>query len=342
MPLSNSEARSHSVLETSLTELAFIFFFILAIFASWKISDTTEELSKQETISNELSDQISVLNNTLAEVTKFANLVEEYDPTEIVMELSKGKEAIINLDKAKEKQKILEAEVEKYSALIEEYDPTEIVMELSKGKEAIINLDKAQEKQKILEAEVEKYSALIGDKPNFDFEMITEKMNEFEKIKEIFTKSTNGSDGSVTEQIRQLKNSMNDMSGQNSNLRNKLEALGNGLDHPPCWANPMTGDVEYIFDIVINEASLAVYKGWPESRNEQAKANNNITKVIGEYRTNTLLWRSTSALFKESKLQKCRHFARVYDHSDSKAAFKSYLRGIENHFYKYLSSSRYE
>jgi hypothetical protein len=299
MPLSNSEARSHSVLETSLTELAFIFFFILAIFASWKISDTTEELSKQETISNELSDQISVLNNTLAEVTKFANLVEEYDPTEIVMELSKGKEAIINLDKAKEKQKILEAEVEKYSAL-------------------------------------------IGDKPNFDFEMITEKMNEFEKIKEIFTKSTNGSDGSVTEQIRQLKNSMNDMSGQNSNLRNKLEALGNGLDHPPCWANPMTGDVEYIFDIVINEASLAVYKGWPESRNEQAKANNNITKVIGEYRTNTLLWRSTSALFKESKLQKCRHFARVYDHSDSKAAFKSYLRGIENHFYKYLSSSRYE
>jgi hypothetical protein len=299
MPLSNSEARSHSVLETSLTELAFIFFFILAIFASWKISDTTEELSKQETISNELSDQISVLNNTLAEVTKFANLVEEYDPTEIVMELSKGKEAIINLDKA-------------------------------------------QEKQKILEAEVEKYSALIGDKPNFDFEMITEKMNEFEKIKEIFTKSTNGSDGSVTEQIRQLKNSMNDMSGQNSNLRNKLEALGNGLDHPPCWANPMTGDVEYIFDIVINEASLAVYKGWPESRNEQAKANNNITKVIGEYRTNTLLWRSTSALFKESKLQKCRHFARVYDHSDSKAAFKSYLRGIENHFYKYLSSSRYE
>jgi hypothetical protein len=299
MPLSNSEARSHSVLETSLTELAFTFFFILAIFASWKISDSAEALNKQEEISSELNDKVSVLTESLSVASQFA-------------------------------------------ALGEEYDPNELFIELSRGKEASKNLEIAQQKQKELEAVVEKYSALIGDKSELDIQDVSKKILEYEKIKEIFDKKSDLENSNILEQVRQLKNNVSDMTGQNANLRNKLEALGNGLDHPPCWANPITGDIEYVFDIVINESSVVVYKGWPDSRNEQALSNINITQSVGKYDSNSFLWNATKGLLEESKLQKCRHFVRVYDHSESKRAFKLYLSGIENHFYKFLSRSTYE
>ncbi|QLE86524.1 hypothetical protein FLM48_16505 [Shewanella sp. Scap07] len=299
MPLSNSEARSHSVLETSLTELAFTFFFILAIFASWKISDTADALHKQEEISMELNEQVSVLTESLSEASKFA-------------------------------------------ALGDEFDPEELFIELSRGKEASRKLEKAQEKQKKLEDEVEKYSALIGDQTKLDIQKVADKILEYEKVKEILENSINTENGDIVEQVKQLQNNVNDMTGQNANLRNKLEALGNGLDHPPCWANQTTGSIEYVFDIVINESSVVVHKGWPDSRKEQALTNINITKSLGVYNSNGSLWNATEGLFEESKLRKCRHFVRVYDHSESKRAFKLYLSGIENHFYKFLSSSTYE
>ena len=299
MPLSNNEARSHSVLETSLTELAFTFFFILAIFASWKINDAAQELSKQEEISQGLTIQVSELASSLKEASKFVELGEEFDPAELFLELNKGKEATINLEKAKEKEKILEAEIEKYSSL-------------------------------------------IGDRPQLDLDDIAQKMSEFQEIQQILEGDGLESNESVLDKVKQLRTNVNDIIGQNANIRKKLKALGNGLDHPPCWANPLTGNIEYVFDIVINESTLEVHKGWLESRNEQALANPNIMKAIGEYSTNSLFWDSTAALFNESKTQNCRHFVRVYDHSESKAAFKSYLLGIENHFYKYLSSRLYE
>lgn len=299
MPLSNNEARSHSVLETSLTELAFTFFFILAIFASWKINDAAQELTKQEEISQGLTIQVSELASSLKEASKFVELGEEFDPAELFLELNKGKEATINLEKAKEKEKILEAEIEKYSSL-------------------------------------------IGDHPQLDLDDIAQKMSEFQEIQQILEGDGLESNESVLDKVKQLRTNVNDIIGQNANIRKKLEALGNGLDHPPCWANPLTGNIEYVFDIVINENTLEVHKGWLESRNEQALTNPSIMKAIGEYSTNSLLWDSTAALFNESKIQNCRHFVRVYDHSESKAAFKSYLLGIENHFYKYLSSRLYE
>jgi len=40
-------------------------------------------------------------------------------------------------------------------------------------------------------------------------------------------------------------------------------------------------------------------------------------------------------------LQGCRNFVRIYDHAESKKAFKLYLLAIENQFYKLLSSSVY-
>ncbi len=299
MPLSDSEARSHSVLETSLTELAFIFFFILAIFASWKINDTTEQLVKKDKINNLLNNQVAVLTDSLLEASKFA-------------------------------------------ALGDKYDPAVLFDELKKGNEAVINLKKAEEKQKQLEEDLDKYTSLIDQNPTLDIETMSEKIQEFDKIEKILDDSSSEIAKSISDKVKQLQNSANNIIGQNTNLRNKLASLGSGVDHPPCWANKKTGNIEYLFDVIINENSIVVNKGWPKTRNQQAIKDINITKVIGEYSTNSLFWDSGLSLFEESKINQCRHFVRVYDHSESKKAFKLYLSGIENYFYKYLSTSTYE
>ena len=378
MSLSNNEDRSHSILETSLTELAFIFFFILCIFSSWKISDSDEKLDEQEVISNELHDKISLLTDELSEISKYEIIAEKYNAEDLFIELSKGRIAEANLNIAKEKQKKLENELEKYSALVDvqsKKDVEEIakkILEFEKIQkifndnfdengngiyENIVYLKQSLNKSnaqfselmkdsaikiKKLEEVKDKFSALSDVKSKEDVQRIALNIQEFEKIQEILTDSSYGTNKNISEQVRLLHSSVNDIKGQNTNLRNKLGALENGLDHPPCWANSVTGNIEYVFDVIINERDLVVRKGWPESRNEQAIRNNNITRIIGKYNKKELLWNSTEYLFNESKNMKCRHFVRVYDHSDSKSSFKYYLSAIENHFYKYLSTSSYE
>ena len=147
---------------------------------------------------------------------------------------------------------------------------------------------------------------------------------------------------SLSENLSDVLRDFSDTKGQNVNLRQKLEQLGNGLDHPPCWADEVTGEIQYVFNAIIHENRIQIMAGWPEARDAEANINPNILKVIGEYSTNADMWNRSEGLFEESVKKECRHFVRIYDHADSKNAFKMYLLGIENHFYKFLSRYRYE
>lgn len=130
--------------------------------------------------------------------------------------------------------------------------------------------------------------------------------------------------------------------GQNANLREKVKLLGNGLDHPPCWADPITGKIQYLYNVVISENGVEVLKGWPSSRNEQATNDEDILSGIGAYDSNNTMWGKTSKIFNWSVKHECRHYVRIYDHAESKKSFKNYLLGVENHFYKFLSSRRFD
>jgi len=142
--------------------------------------------------------------------------------------------------------------------------------------------------------------------------------------------------------IEKILQTIKDTKGQNINLRNKLGKLGNGLDHPPCWADPITGKIQYVFNVIINETSVKFLSGWAPSRRTQAVNNPSIIRVLGTYRSNSDLWVQSEALYQESVSAECRHFVRVFDHATSKNAYKSYLLGIENHFYKFISRSLHE
>jgi DNA repair exonuclease SbcCD ATPase subunit len=289
------QERGNSIMETSLTELAFIFFFILLIFSAWKISDVSEQLEESENQTTKQVETIEQLREALDSSSEFFKMVNETEPETIFNELVIGREAISELENKNREIQALESTLTKLT----EASDIESIEELA---ESIKELEEAKKQ--------------INEK-GFDKDDFSENIND------------------VLQDIADFK-------GQNVNLRNKLQQHGNGLDHPPCWADEVTGDIQYVFNAIINEDNIKIVPGWPEARAEEAENNNNITRIINEYARNSDLWVESKYLFQESVTKECRHFVRIYDHAESKDAFKMYLSSIENHFYKFLSRNRYE
>lgn len=286
--------RGNSIIETSLTELAFIFFFILLIFSAWKINEISVQLESNTEDKSVLETKIEKLKEKLVSASEFFSRDNTVSPEDLFDELILGRKAVLELDETKQK-------LEQVSSSLNE------IVEASSSKDA---------------------------------EKIAEEMRDIEKAKELISEKGFG-DKTLSEALENVVKQNADFKGQNKNLRNKIEKLGNGLDHPPCWADPQTGAIQYVFNIIINEDSIEVLQGWPEERRNEASANHNINAVLGIYPDNSSFWLRSNGLFQESVGQECRHFVRVYDHAESKSAFKNYLLGIENHYYKYLRTDQF-
>jgi hypothetical protein len=114
--------------------------------------------------------------------------------------------------------------------------------------------------------------------------------------------------------------------------------LGNGLDHPPCWPHPVTGRPEYIFDVTIREQGIAVAKAWPETRAEDVKGIFGATEFPDTQYSRQQFLQHTSSILEWSQEQtpECRHSVRVYDATNTKDGYKQALQTVEAVFYKYL------
>lgn len=287
---------SASVVESSLTELAFIFFFILLTFSIWKITDTNDELTDKEienTLLNEKAELVThenkVLKETIESLGLFKDLAHDFDPNELFIELAEGRLAKETLQAALIEKEKLEGQLDQLTD--------------TAGK--LINKEELQKK-------LDAYSQIN--------ELLNEyKLENFGELKDFLNVSKN-------------------IEGQNVNLRTKLKKLGNGLDHPPCWADE-NGKIEYTYKAYINEKSVVFKNGWPESRDKQARSSDAIMKVLGSYNNNPAMWEKTKSIFDDSVKNECRYFVLVYDQAISKESFKNYLSGIETHFYKFLSNS---
>jgi len=256
--------------------------------------------------------------------------------------------SVFKIDKANSEKKVLEKEVLLLEQSLtragevlgksEEFDPKEIFKELTRGKQAVEKLKTTLEEKKALSDRLDSLKELekqLKSSPDG----IAKKLEQLNDIKKLL-KNEGGEELAGT--VKELLQKNNDFRGQNKNLRTKLIKEGNGLDHPPCWANPDTGRIQYVYNVIINETSTEFIPGWPSSRNKQALTNPHITNIAGLYKSNEMMWKVTKSLYEDSVKGKCRHFVRVYDHAESKESFKNYLLGIENHFYKFLSNKRYE
>lgn len=125
------------------------------------------------------------------------------------------------------------------------------------------------------------------------------------------------------------------LKGRVAYMQKKLK--GNGLDHPPCWADPQTGAVEYLYSMTLYEKKIKIEAAWPSHRKADLLLIPGAKQLAGQQVTQQQLRQKVAPVFAWSKEHECRHFVRIKDDKHtSKEAFKRQMLAVEAYFYKYL------
>jgi uncharacterized short protein YbdD (DUF466 family) len=141
----------------------------------------------------------------------------------------------------------------------------------------------------------------------------------------------------LREENERLRERARDVKAQLAHVKERCGPEGHGP--PPCWLDPETGEIEYIFDVTIRENGVVAVPSWPQHRQDDAMAIPGVSEwptgevSLGQFRKHAapvLAW-------SRQQDPECRHYVRIYDDAVSKEAFKRHLLGVEDYFYKWLS-----
>ena len=146
----------------------------------------------------------------------------------------------------------------------------------------------------------------------------------------------------LSRRLEQAEAHLERSEGERVNLRGQVANLqrrvGNGLDHPPCWADA-AGNIEYAFQVTIRTNTVTVQPIWPVHREDDARRIPGMVQLIGEDWSYQEFSHRGFPIFAWSRRQEpeCRHFVKLDDQVDGgKEAFKTGLLTVENFFYKLL------
>jgi hypothetical protein len=101
-----------------------------------------------------------------------------------------------------------------------------------------------------------------------------------------------------------------DLRGQMANLRNRANAVGRGLDHPPCWADE-GGKTEYLFNVEIGPKVVVVTPApWTERRRQDAAKIPGVAELLAGPLSYERFSAAAKPILDLSKSQnpECRHF----------------------------------
>lgn len=222
------------------------------------------------------------------------------------------------------------------------------------------NLDESFKRLQLLESAISHIAGLGPNPTQEELDQAFTKLQAIENVDQVTTENAR-----LKESLRQMKQLQNQLSQidpvatpaqtlaslieksrsaqrDRQNLRGQLQYLqqqlkGNGLDHPPCWADPETGAIQYLYKITIHEQTVSVEPAWPDNRDSDIRSIPGALDLAGKSLDLETFKTKADPVFQWSKAHECRHFVRIYDEpSTSKRGFKTALLTIESVFYKYL------
>lgn len=126
-----------------------------------------------------------------------------------------------------------------------------------------------------------------------------------------------------------------DLRGQMANMRNRFNAVGRGLDHPPCWADE-AGNIEYLFNVELRQGVAIVTPAWPERRRQDAEKLPGVSELTAAP-VNAERFRTASRpILDISKRQdpECRHFVVLNNTIESRREADQARWMVEEFFYK--------
>lgn len=166
------------------------------------------------------------------------------------------------------------------------------------------------------------------------------KLESYKQVEKAMQRSGLGTQSAshfeaLLQQTQQATQELQSLKGQLTYMQKKLS--NSGLGYPPCWADPQSGAVEYLYTITLYQQEMHIEAAWPAHRQADLKLIPGAEKLAGQSLTPQQLTHLVKPVFAWSKAQGCRHFVRIKDDkSTSKEAFKQQMRIIEDYFYKYL------
>lgn len=127
---------------------------------------------------------------------------------------------------------------------------------------------------------------------------------------------------------------ISDLKGQVTFLRKRLDARG-GRDFPPCWADATTGKVQPLLSLDVQDASIAVAKAWPSSRDDDAALLPSIPSIVQlGFVSHDEFGPAVSELYAHAQKNECRHYVLLKSSiSDAVRSDRARLM-VENFFYK--------
>jgi multidrug efflux pump subunit AcrA (membrane-fusion protein) len=139
----------------------------------------------------------------------------------------------------------------------------------------------------------------------------------------------------VLQQEKKISQQLHLLKGRLAYSQKKLK--NSGLGYPPCWADPQSGAVEYLYTITLYEQVMLIEAAWPDYRKADLNLIPDAEKLVGQKLDQQQMRKLVKPIFNWSKSHECRHFIRIKDQKEtSKQAFKQQMLVIEDYFYKYL------
>jgi hypothetical protein len=137
-----------------------------------------------------------------------------------------------------------------------------------------------------------------------------------------------------------LVRAIDDLSNARNQAQTCFRRLGNGLDHPPCWADD-AGRPEYAFTVTLFTSNITVVPAWPGHRADDADRVPGMRAASGDRMPYSEFASRVLPIFEWSQRQnpECRHFVHIMDQVEGgKNAFKRNLLTVERFFYKRLAN----
>ena len=302
----NSKDRRSFVVDMTLTELAFVLFFILLMATATYVTNVLQGSKKQAEENQQLAAHNHEMEARLTEAEKMFGATAHMSPDEAeayFTELVQAAEQINQVSQLKEKVRRLEddrARLKPIEDVINENYPDtltekQIADEIKTSKDFIESLAKE----------------LQGNNPD--------KAQQLDTI-------------AVVDHFNQIRKEIKDLRGQNIYLHKVAYGEG-GRDKRPCWVDD-SGKVEYLYMVTIGEKNILLERAWPDERNEDVKSIPAVIGLVGKRMSLDEFNLAARPIFDWSVKHDCRHYVKIWDNTITKGPFKNQLFGVEEYFYK--------
>lgn len=146
----------------------------------------------------------------------------------------------------------------------------------------------------------------------------------------------------ATVELPAVRTTIQGLKTDNANLRGIAKEAtakaarcgGRGEEYVACWRDPSTNQIQFVFDVFLENGRLRVGHRWPGGRDQEMSRFPSEQALVGQVLTLEAFLRDTQAMFDQSLRDSCRHYVVIHgDRSKMDAAmFAQYIR-VQDHFY---------